>query len=62
MHCLKDRYVLTKEQSIFLAKKKRDENVYCGMKIPTSSKNTSISLSDNMNTLKIYFTFRMIQS
>ena len=28
-----DRYHLTPEQSIFLAKKKWDENVYCGMKM-----------------------------
>ena len=29
----KDKYHLTKEQSIFLAKKKWDENVQCGMKM-----------------------------
>ena len=29
----KDKYHLTKEQSIFLAKKKWDANVYCGMKM-----------------------------
>jgi Fic family protein len=29
----KDKYQLTPEQSIFLAKKKWDENVYCGMKM-----------------------------
>ncbi len=28
-----DKYRLTKEQSLFLAKKKWDENVYCGMKM-----------------------------
>lgn len=28
-----DKFHLTPEQSIFLAKKKRDENVYCGMKM-----------------------------
>lgn len=28
-----DKYQLTREQSIFLAKKKWDENVYCGMKM-----------------------------
>lgn len=28
-----DKYHLTKEQSLFLAKKKWDENVYCGMKM-----------------------------
>ena len=28
-----DRYHLTPEQSRFLAKKKWDENVYCGMKM-----------------------------
>ena len=28
-----DKYCLTPEQSIFLAKKKWDENVYCGMKM-----------------------------
>lgn len=29
----KDKYTLTHEQSIFLAKKKWDENVYCGMRM-----------------------------
>lgn len=29
----KDKYNLTHEQSIFLAKKKCDENIYCGMKM-----------------------------
>lgn len=28
-----DKYQLTPEQSLFLAKKKWDENVYCGMKM-----------------------------
>ncbi len=28
-----DKYHLTKDQSVFLAKKKWDENVYCGMKM-----------------------------
>ena len=28
-----DKYHLTQEQSRFLAKKKWDENVYCGMKM-----------------------------
>lgn len=28
-----DKYALTKQQSLFLAKKKRDENIYCGMKM-----------------------------
>lgn len=28
-----DKYHLTKEESVFLAKKKWDENVYCGMKM-----------------------------
>ena len=28
-----DKYSLTSEQSIFLAKKKWDENVYCGMRM-----------------------------
>ncbi len=28
-----DKYRLTPEQSLFLAKKKWDENVYCGMKM-----------------------------
>lgn len=28
-----DKYSLTREQSIFLAKKKWDENIYCGMKM-----------------------------
>lgn len=29
----KDKYKLTREQSLFLAKKKYDENVYCGMRM-----------------------------
>lgn len=29
----KDKYKLTREQSMFLAKKKWDENVYCGMRM-----------------------------
>ena len=28
-----DKYKLTREQSVFLAKKKWDENIYCGMKM-----------------------------
>ncbi|GHV45725.1 hypothetical protein AGMMS49546_32230 [Spirochaetia bacterium] len=28
-----DRYQLTRPQSMFLAKKKWDENIYCGMKM-----------------------------
>ena len=32
MH-FKDKYHLTPQQSIFLAKKKWDENIYCGMKM-----------------------------
>ena len=30
---MKDKYQLTKQQNIFLAKKLWDENVYCGMKM-----------------------------
>jgi Fic family protein len=33
MRNFQDRYNLTKEQSIFLAKKKIDENIYCGMQM-----------------------------
>ena len=33
MSKFKDRFQLTPEQSLFLAKKKWDENVYCGMKM-----------------------------
>lgn len=33
MHDFKDKYNLSKEQSLFLAKKKWDENIYCGMKM-----------------------------
>lgn len=33
MSSFEDKYHLTSEQSIFLAKKKWDENVYCGMKM-----------------------------
>ena len=32
MH-FEDKYHLTPQQSIFLAKKKWDENIYCGMKM-----------------------------
>ncbi len=31
-----DKYKLTREQSVFLAKKKMDENIYCGMKMKTA--------------------------
>lgn len=30
---MKDKYTLTRQQNLFLAKKKWDENVYCGMKM-----------------------------
>lgn len=33
MYDFKDKYNLSKEQSLFLAKKKWDENIYCGMKL-----------------------------
>ena len=33
MSKFEDRFHLTPEQSLFLAKKKWDENVYCGMKM-----------------------------
>ena len=33
MSIFEDRFHLTPEQSLFLAKKKWDENVYCGMKM-----------------------------
>ena len=33
MSMFKDKYHLTEQQSLFLAKKKWDENVYCGMKM-----------------------------
>lgn len=33
MQEFKDKYSLTKEQSLFLARKKWDENIYCGMKM-----------------------------
>jgi Fic family protein len=33
MNDFRDKYILTKEQSLFLAKKKWDENIYCGMKM-----------------------------
>ena len=32
-----DKYQMTAEQSLFLAKKKWDENVYCGMRMETSA-------------------------
>lgn len=33
MRTFPDKFTLTREQSVFLAKKKWDENVYCGMKM-----------------------------
>lgn len=33
MNTFLDKYALTNQQSLFLAKKKRDENIYCGMKM-----------------------------
>lgn len=33
MHNFQDKYKLSKEQNLFLAKKKWDENIYCGMKM-----------------------------
>ena len=33
MNLFQDKYNLTPEQNLFLAKKKWDENVYCGMKM-----------------------------
>jgi hypothetical protein len=32
-----DKFALTREQSVFLAKKKWDENVYCGLKMENSN-------------------------
>ena len=37
MSKFEDRFHLTPEQSLFLAKKKWDENVYCGMKMENSA-------------------------
>lgn len=44
---IKDKYHLTKEQSIFLAKKKWDENVYCGMKM----ENRAVTLDQTQSIL-----------
>lgn len=33
MNFFKDKYTLTQKQNLFLAKKKWDENIYCGMKM-----------------------------
>lgn len=33
MEVYSDKYHLTRRQSIFLAKKKWDENIYCGMRM-----------------------------
>lgn len=43
----KDKYHLTKEQSIFLAKKKWDENVYCGMRM----ENRAVTLDQTQSIL-----------
>lgn len=45
MSKFKDRFHLTPEQSLFLAKKKWDENVYCGMKM----ENRAVTFPDNEN-------------
>ena len=37
MSKFKDKFHLTPEQSLFLAKKKWDENAYCGMKMENRS-------------------------
>ncbi len=33
MELFPDKYKLTKQQSLFLAKKKWDDHIYCGMKM-----------------------------
>ncbi|MFC4770068.1 hypothetical protein [Effusibacillus consociatus] len=33
MNAFSDKFALTRQQSVFLAKKKWDENIYCGMKM-----------------------------
>lgn len=43
----KDKYKLSKEQSLFLAKKKWDENIYCGMKM----ENRNITFSQTQTIL-----------
>ncbi|MCD1261011.1 hypothetical protein B5M42_019595 [Paenibacillus athensensis] len=44
MIAFSDKYALTKPQSLFLAKKKWDENIYCGMKM----ENRNITFPQNM--------------
>ena len=47
MSKFKDRFQLTPEQSLFLAKKKWDENVYCGMKM----ENRAVTFSQTQTIL-----------
>lgn len=47
MSSFEDKYHLTSEQSIFLAKKKWDENVYCGMKM----ENRAVTFSQTQTIL-----------
>ena len=41
MQTFPDKFTLTREQSVFLAKKKWDENVYCGMKMEDTRRDIS---------------------
>ena len=43
-----DKFHLTPEQSMFLAKKKWDENVYCGMKM----ENRAVTFPPDQNHFK----------
>ena len=48
MNKLKDKFELTREQSIFLAKKKWDENIYCGMRM----ENRNVTFPQTQTILK----------
>lgn len=47
MFKFEDKFNLTPEQSLFLAKKKWDENVYCGMKM----ENRAVTFSQTQTIL-----------
>ena len=47
-----NKYTLTPEQSLFLAKKKWDENVYCGMRM----ENRAVTFPQTQTILKAYVT------
>ena len=57
-----DKFHLTPEQSLFLAKKKWDENVYCGMKMENRAvtfPQTRTILKESISRMFNWMTFRL---